>query len=136
LHQELSRTEALAALWCIENLVPAEQANSNRYGVVFYEELLERPEFEWLRIAEVLGTTGVPEADLRMQPSQQSAVRLQKRDGIDDSYSESYASWRKRLSPADLHQIARVLEAFNVQFYSVSESRPNLKLFTRQFLSN
>jgi hypothetical protein len=136
LDQEFSRPQALAAIWCIENLVPALQAAANRYQIVFYEELLERPEAEWQRVAEGLGLSVVPGAGLRQQPSQQSAVRLQKRGMDDDSYSQSYGSWRKRLTTTNLRQIAKVLDAFGVEFYTVSESRPSVESFIREFLSN
>jgi hypothetical protein len=135
LHQELSRPQALAVIWCIENLVPALQAATNRYQIVFYEELLERPEEEWQRVAEGLGLAVVPGRSLLQQPSQQSAVRLQKQEMADDNYSETYGSWRKRLSTTDTHQIAQVLDSFGVEFYTVSENRPNPKSFTRKFLA-
>jgi hypothetical protein len=136
LHQELSRPQALAAIWCIENLVPALQATANRYQIVFYEELLERPEEEWQRVAEGLGLAVVPGASLLQQPSQQSAVRLQKQERAGDNYSETYGSWRKRLSSTDIHQIAKVLDSFGVEFYTVSENRPEVELFTRKFLAS
>lgn len=135
LHQDLSAPEALAAIWCIENVIPASQAARNGYHVVFYEEMLEQPETQWPRVARALGMAVVPETELRKQPSQQSAIRLRNEDTKEDSYSESYASWRERLPTADLHQIEAVLEAFGVRFYSVSESRPNVELFAREYLS-
>lgn len=134
LARKLSRAEALAAIWCIENFVPASQAAANDYQVIFYEELLERPDQEWLRLAEGLSLNIVPAAGLRQIPSQQAAVRLLKRELVDKSYPYSYANWREQLSTEDLRQIAAVLEAFGIDFYSVSEARPDVDLFRRNFL--
>ena len=137
LDQKLSRPQALAAIWCIENLVPSSQAAANNYTVVFYEELLERPDVEWSRIATGLGVTIVPEDKLLERPSQQAAVRLQKLEiNNEENYSKSYASWRARLTAADISQIASVLEGLGVTFYAVSENRPDVSSFCREFLSS
>ena len=135
LDHALTRPQALAAVWCIENLVPAIQAAANRYEVVFYEELLEHPEVEWRRIAAALGMAVVPSSVLLQQPSQQAAVRLQKRETPTSNYSETYSSWRARLSNEDLNQISNVLRAFGIEFYTTSESRPDVDSFKRRFLS-
>ena len=135
LNKELTKAQALAAIWCIENLVPASQAAANGYTVAFYEELLEQPELEWQRIAQGLGVPVTPGPELLQQPSQQSAVRLQKREMSDDSYSESYGSWRKGLPTTDVRQIADVLDAFELDFYSTTENRPNVASFNNAFLS-
>ncbi len=135
LDTELSRSRALAAIWCIENLVPILQASANRYQIVFYEELLERPEVEWRRITQGLGVPAVPDADLLKQPSQQAAVRLQNQNTAGEAYSESYASWRKRLTAEEIEQISTVLNHFGIRFYTISETRPNIEMFRQAFMS-
>lgn len=135
LNRDLSRTEALTAIWCIENLVPAAQATANGYLVTFYEELLEHPEVEWPRVVEGLNLVHVPSAQLLEEPSQQSTVRLRKSSTEGESYSRSYARWRESLSRRDLAQIDSVLQAFGVDFYTVSEDLPNVMAFTATFLS-
>lgn len=134
LDQTFSRPEALAAVWCIENLVPALQAAKNGYQVVFYEELLENPEAEWQRIATALDISLIPGPVLLKQPSQQAAVRLQKQEAADGNYSERYSTWRKSLSKEILDQVSTVLNCFGIDFYSVSRSRPDIDLFKRLFL--
>ncbi len=136
LNQDFSPSQALTAIWCIENLIPATQAAANRYQIVFYEELIEQPETEWQRIAVGLDLTAVPAADVLERPSQQSSVRLQNQANNGDSYSVSYANWRKRLKAEDRRDIAAVLDAFRVDFYTVSANRPNVDLFAKKFLSN
>jgi hypothetical protein len=134
LTRRLSRAEALTAVWCIENVIPAAQAASNGYVVAFYEELLEQPRAEWTRIVQGLGLAEVPGDDLLRRPSQQSAVVLQKRDKI-ETYTKSYARWRERLSPVELAEIEGVLKAFGIDFYNIAEDRPDRAVFARRYLT-
>lgn len=135
LNRRLTRTEALTAIWCIENLVPASQAAANGYLVAFYEELLERPEAEWTRVAKVLDLDHVPSARALEKPSQQAASRL-KADGSNEDYAKGYGSWRSRVTDEDLTQIDSTLRDFDVQFYDVSEARPRVEVFEQTFLAN
>ena len=134
-NRNFSRAQALTAIWCIENLVPALQARGNGYEVVFYEELLEQPEVEWPRIARGLGMPTVPGTELLQKPSQQSAVRLQKQGSSEDTYSQSHSSWRTRLPTAAVRDIDSVLQDFGVRFYKVSHDRPDVESFSLEFLS-
>jgi hypothetical protein len=134
IERDFTQAQALTAIWCIENLVPALQAKANSYQVVFYEELLEHPDTEWKRVATGLGLEAIPAARLLTRPSQQSAVRLQKQGSDDSGYVRSYASWRQRLAASDIDAIAAVLHAFGIEFYTVAQSRPIIESFKRQFL--
>ncbi|CAN5294794.1 hypothetical protein BH24PSE2_BH24PSE2_12810 [soil metagenome] len=135
LRQCVNRAEALTAIWCIENLVPAAQAAANGYTVVFYEELLERPEVEWARAVESLGLRHVPSAQALEKPSQQAASRLQQDGQPAGSYSVGYDRWRARVTDDDLARIDAVLRKFDVSFYDVSEARPRVRVFENTFLS-
>jgi hypothetical protein len=133
LKRGLSRAGALTANWCIENLVPASEAAQNNYCVVFYEELLEQPQAEWRRLTEGLGLKDVPNPHLLNEPSQQSAQKLRKHASDTASYQRSYSHWRERLPSGVLEQIASVLDAFGVNFYSVPENRPDVRGFMRAY---
>ncbi|MBA3562418.1 MAG: hypothetical protein H0W33_00110 [Gammaproteobacteria bacterium] len=134
MNRAMTRTEALTAIWCIENLVPAAQAASNGYLVTFYEELLERPETEWPRVAQGLGLAEVPSATILHRPSQQAATRLHRGSAIGESYVKDYGSWNARLANDDLAQVDAILREFGVDFYTVAEARPNIEAFSLRFL--
>lgn len=134
LHDDLSRPQALTAIWCIENLVPSAQAAANGYAIVFYEKLLERPDVEWQRIAQALGLPAVPELKDRDKPSQQAAVTLESKGPASAGYAQACGSWRERLSGEQLVQIQSMLERFGVDFYVVAEDRPDEQAFRQRFL--
>jgi hypothetical protein len=135
LTRDLSHAEALTAVWCIENVVPAGQAASNDYVVAFYEELLEQPGVEWPRVVQGMGMMEVPGDDLLGRPSQQSAVMLRE-SAKGETYSRSYGRWRERLSPGELADIDGVLKVFGVEFYKVTEDRPDGAAFARTYLTD
>jgi hypothetical protein len=134
LTRRLTRAEALTAIWCIENIVPAAQAATNGYLVAFYEELLEQPDAEWTRVVHGLGLADVPSGDLLAKPSQQSAVAL-KDSRRKEAYSRSYADWRKRLSCDEHDEIDEVLKSFGVNFYSMADDRPDVRAFVQTYLA-
>lgn len=135
LGHRLTRTEALAAIWCIENLIPASQAAPNGYVVAFYEELLESPDTEWQRVAVGLELDRVPAEHLLRRPSQQSAAQLKQAEVPAEDYPKVYGGWLNRVSHEDLAQIDSMLQAFDVQFYDVSEERPRVEVFAQRFLA-
>jgi hypothetical protein len=130
----LSRVEALAAVWCIENVVPAGQAAVNGYVIAFYEELLEQPVVEWARVVSGLGLTAVPSESVLGRPSQQSAVALQKGEAH-GAYTDTYAQWRDCLGREDLAEIDGVLKIFDVDFYSIADHRPHRAAFAQKYLT-
>lgn len=133
LQRPQTSAEALTTIWCIENLVPAAQAARNGYEVVFYEELLERPETEWRRLADGLQLNCVPATELLARPSQQAAVNWKRGGAGESDFANNHAKWQTRLNDAELRQIDMTLNAFHVDFYSVSEPRPDVDAFTRRF---
>jgi hypothetical protein len=135
LQAEFSRPQALAAVWCIENLVPVAQAAANNYQVIFYEELLAQPDREWQRLAHALALHHVPDMSVLQKPSQQAAATWQRGGAAGEDYSSGYGKWRRGLTAQDLREIASTLEAFGVQFYSVGDDRPDLQAFSRVYNS-
>lgn len=133
LRRKLSRAGALTANWCIENLVPALDAAQNNYCVMFYEELLERPQVEWPRLVVGLDLRDVPGHQLLREPSQQAAAQWNT-DGIrGTNYGQNYSHWRERLPPGVIGEIDSVLEEFGVDFYSVTDDRPDVRAFMRAY---
>lgn len=135
LDRNFTRAEALTAIWCIENLVPAAQAASNGYLIAFYEELLDRPEVEWPRVVNGLGLDTVPSGRLLAKPSQQAAVQLRPGSAAHADYSEDYGRWQTFVTSDNLAQIDSVLQAFGVMFYSAFELRPDVEAFRQTYLS-
>lgn len=126
LHTKMSHAEALAAIWCIETLIPLSQAASNGYEVVHYEELLENQETEWERVAAGLGIDQIPNHEVTSAPSQQAAVRLRNDTSESSDYAASYAKWRKRLDQRSLDEIQGILQTFGIKNYDVNSDRPVL----------
>ena len=121
-------TEALTAVWCVQNVIPARQL-TNSCSVAFYEELLEEPARNWPRIVAALGLEQVPDATLLEAPSQQ-ANRPQEEGG---GYAGGYGNWMDRLAEQDLNDIQSVLDTFEVEFYGVHQARPDVLGFSSRF---
>jgi hypothetical protein len=130
----LGRAEALTAIWCIENIVPAAQAAANGYEIVFYEELLENPDREWRRMSSALGLQAVPGPVLRQTPSQQAAATWEGSGPETADYAQACGGWRDRLSAENSGQIQSMLDTFGVSFYSIANNRPDTHAFRRSYL--
>ncbi len=131
LERNLDPVEALTTVWCVENLVPASRAHSIGFDVVFYEELLEKPECEWPKLVAGLGLETVPAGDALAVPSQQARWKANK--VLEHGYSRSYYLWRERLDRDHCSRIQSVLSAFEIGFYHIDQTRPDVREFEKRF---
>lgn len=122
LGQQLTVVEALTLLWCMQNQIPLDDAASNGYIVVFYEQLRRSPESEWRRAVAGLGLTEVPDAGLINRPSQQATSLWPAGMGKNDSGTE----WMNRLGTARLKEVNRVLTAVGVDIYDAFNPEPRV----------
>ena len=120
LERPMSRAQAHAAVWCIENQLPLESQGHGVFCVAFYENLLEAPEPEWRRMANWLGLDEVPDEAVRKAPSQQTSEASlgQQLD------SARNPAWMERLDRRDSDQVQGVLTAFGVETYCMDEPMP------------
>jgi len=117
LNRSLSRTEALAANWIVENQWPLEQADALGLTVVQYERLKSLPDLEWPRLCRALALAKAPDKVLRERPSQQSAT-----DRSDGSQPVSRAPrWQRSLTSEQIGQIQDVLDEARFDLYSMRE---------------
>ncbi|MEM9057237.1 MAG: sulfotransferase [Pseudomonadota bacterium] len=120
LDRQLTRAEAHAAVWCVENQLPLEAGSGASYSVVHYESLVEDPERQWPRMVEWLGLDTVPPASLVKRPSQQTSMA-----SLDAALDQTRRpGWMERLPAIDSEQVQGVLSAFGVNAYRMDEPLP------------
>jgi hypothetical protein len=120
LRRRLTRVEALATSWIIENQLVIEQASSNGVTVVFYEQLRSAPDREWQRVCRALDLPNVPAESVLARPSQQSSpdqTALSENSAVDPG-------WLRRLSPAQIRQVQGVLDEACFDLYAMNETGP------------
>ena len=115
-----SPIEALACVWCIENLLPVQWADDAGYMVTAYEKLLINDKDEWERVISGLGLSRVPESSHRVSPSQQVSKEMKEK-----TFSGTHLGrWRQILTDDQLNEILLVLDQFSCALYSVEKDFP------------
>ena len=119
LNSNLTTVQALTLNWIIENQWPVEHSQEDGYGVVYYEDLLLRPESSWRNLCDSLELVNVPDAALLRIPSQTMAV---KSEGYHNELSDP--RWRKGLTPKQLDTVQDLLDATDCTIYRTDEVEP------------
>jgi hypothetical protein len=115
-----SDLERYMMAWCLENALPIQQAARDGIHVVFYEDLVLRPETAWPALAGCLGLAKWPDKVLLAQPSQQAAPN---RRG-DDYAGSKLGRWMSVFNKAELATMQGLLGVFNVDCYSMDDAVP------------
>ncbi len=120
LARPMSAAAAFASVWCVENVLPLEWAQREKYGVVAYEDLLVHPATEWRKVVSYLGLTGIPGGELLGTPSQQSSMDMREK-----TFTPAHIErWKSQLGQEAIDDVAGVLERFDVKLYSVDNAMP------------
>jgi len=123
LAKPMSTASALCAVWCIENVLPMRWADNNlgnNFAVFSYEALMVNPHEQWLNLTNHLGLDNAPDAKILGLPSQQVSPDMR-----DKSFTpEHIERWKKNLASDDIKDIAKTLEAFGSDYYSVDSALP------------
>jgi hypothetical protein len=120
LARPMSAAAAFASVWCVENVLPLEWAQQEKYGVVAYEDLLVHPATEWRKVVSYLGLTGIPGTELLGTPSQQSSMDMREK-----TFTPAHIErWKSQLGREVIDDVASVLEQFDVMLYSVDNAMP------------
>ncbi|MFW6116579.1 MAG: hypothetical protein ACOC6F_02525 [bacterium] len=104
--------ELLAALWCIDHLIPLSDLGSRLWHTVFYEKLVtEGGEV----LKEVFGTIGeeVPYGAYAKLGTPSSTARSDLRER-----SGALSRWKRSLSQDQIHRILRIVDWFGFKAYS------------------
>jgi hypothetical protein len=114
-HLELIRNakmeeEKHAIVWSISNLVPLGQFMPGELKIVYYENLCTQPEIELRSLFASIGQKyESPRLDQINQPSQTTRISSAVVSGRD-----KVTHWKKKLSPAQIDTILRVVESFGL----------------------
>jgi hypothetical protein len=120
----LSVIESYTLIWCIENMIPLSQANKYGYCVVFFENLLVNGDREWKRIIDYFGLLNIPPKEIIERPSQQAP-----KDIIGKKiYQNQISKWKEKFSKKEVSEIGKILDLFEVPFYSAMEPMPLQKV--------
>jgi hypothetical protein len=120
LARPMSMGAAFASVWCVENVLPLEWAEQEKYSVVAYENLLVHPQTEWKKVVSHLELSGVPGSELLETPSQQSSIDMREK-----IFTPAHIErWKSQLSPDVLDDVGSILEQFGVNFYAIDSAMP------------
>ena len=99
-----------AVIWCVSNLIPLKQFETGNLKIVYYENLCTQPQAELLSIFASIGRPyAEPNMDKINQPSQTTRVTSAIVAGTD-----KISAWKKKLSPVQIEQTLRVVDAFGL----------------------
>lgn len=120
LAQRLGPVQSLTLRWVIENQWVAESAARHAIPVFHYEQLRSSTSGEWSRLCAALNLRIVPDAGLLTRPSQQSGTR---RTAVPIDQPEM-PRWMRGLTGEHRAQVRSVLDAVELDMYSVSDPLP------------
>lgn len=116
-----SKEEKIAALWCLQNIVPLESKSyRNKRLTVFYEDLLVNPKEEIERIFKFIDKK-IPSKVFQDfdKPSKTTKEGSEILSG-----GNQLSGWEKQLNKTQINQILKVLNSFNIDTYN-EELLPN-----------
>jgi hypothetical protein len=122
LGRDLTRAEAMAAVWVIENQWAIEHAARDGVTVVFYECLTTKPEREWQRICHALSLSNLPQPEVIARPSQQSSPAFAGSSGI----AAAEPRWMSAMSREQSVRIQEILSEVEFGLYKMSDPEPQL----------
>ena len=104
--------EKHAIIWSVSNLVPLKQFKPGEVRVVHYENLCTQPQIELPLILDSIGHTYQEMKDDTLDhPSQTTRVTSAVVHGRD-----KISSWKKKLTSAQIKNILRVVETFELDY--------------------
>jgi hypothetical protein len=110
IHNAKMEEEKHAIVWSISNLVPLEQFLPGELKIVYYENLCTQPEIELSNLFASIGQNyESPSLAQINQPSQTTRTTSAVVNGTD-----KLTYWKKKLSPAQIDNILRVVESFGL----------------------
>jgi hypothetical protein len=102
--------EKHAVIWCVSNLVPLKQFNSNGINVFFYENLCLRPEVEIPRIFEILNQEYNESVFARIEKPSTTATS----NSAIVSGGNKVRQWKEGFSYTKINNIRSVVKAFEL----------------------
>lgn len=110
--------EVLAAIWCLDMLVPAASPELDRWYLLPYERLVKRQGAE---LSDLFGWLGepVPSRALSQLERPTQVARDKEAGRITDS-TRQLPKWRKQLDDGTVRRILDVLGRFEIDFYDES----------------
>jgi len=118
--KQLSPVEGHTIMWCIENMIPLQEAQNKNYCLVFYENLILNSKQEWRRIIDFLGLKGVPNKDMLICPSQQVSSEMREKT-FDE---KQIGRWMNNFNKKQLAEIDEILKIYDVPFYRAFDPLP------------
>jgi hypothetical protein len=113
--------ERAVFIWCVETLVALKQFKSSELHVVFYEQLIQRPELEIARLFSFLGRAH--DASIMARFARPSLTA--RRDSAVRSGANQIDSWRDKIDPAQLRRTLEIVRQFGLDDLYSADAMPN-----------
>ena len=113
LYKMKTQEELLAAIWCVDTLIPLAVPDPKPWSIVIYEKLVLNWEDELRKIFSYLNEP-VPKKAYEK-------ILIPSRTTKDAAYigtNKQLSKWKKNLTESQIEQILNILELFDIDFYS------------------
>jgi hypothetical protein len=120
IHRSNTDEEKHAVIWCISNLVPIKQFNSDGLNIVFYENLCLQPEVEIPKIFKAIKHEYQNSVfDQIKKPS-----RTITRNSAIITGEDKVTHWQSELSAKQIHKIFSIIEDFDLSYIYGDSAKP------------
>lgn len=112
-----TQEEILAAVWCLDNIVPLSSPKPYPWSIVFYEKLVKQGKKELPQIFKKIGEEHVSKSAYKALKTPSMATTEEKPINVTKP-DKQLAKWKTILSVTQIERILRVVSNFGLDFYS------------------
>jgi len=120
-----TREEILAAVWCLDNLVPLTSPKPHKWTSVIYEKMVDDGRNEIKRVFNSINEK-IPDSAYKHLREPSMLTMKKDRKTIEDSNIQ-LSKWKKSLSKKQIENILSIVSDFGLDFYT-NDIIPNYKI--------
>ena len=102
----------LAARWCLDHYIPFKYSEKQLWTLISYERLLTQTERELQRVTAAL------DAEVTLAMRKAIEVDGGRVDQVETETQQQLSKWKRHLSTRQTDDILRLVEAFDLDFYT------------------
>lgn len=105
--------EKLAAIWCLDNIIPLTQNHENKWKTITYENLLIKPE-ETFKYIDIPYT---PEIKNKLYKPSSTTVKGSPVNNNENNIEKQLSYWKQTLTQKQINNIITIVKAFEIYIY-------------------